>query len=115
MRNYKHTWLLGTILSLAIIIIPILIALPRNAQPIDDPFSKLPKIAIHVDHSALMQGPFNTGQEVTQACLVCHPDASEQVMHTSHYTWESDSVYSPDHKRMVTLGKKNAINNFCRK
>ena len=113
MRNYKHTWLLGTILSLAIIIIPILIALPRNAQPIDDPFSKLPKIAIHVDHSALMQGPFNTGQEVTQACLVCHPDASEQVMHTSHYTWESDSVYSPDHKRMVTLGKKNAINNFC--
>ncbi len=113
MRNYKHNWLLGTILSLAIIIIPILIAIPRQAKPIDDPISKLPRVAIHVDHSALMEGPFETGQDVTKACLVCHPDASDQVMHTKHYTWESDSVYSPDHGRMVTLGKKNAINNFC--
>ncbi len=113
MRDSKHTWLLGTIISLAIIIIPILIAIPGKKPPIDDPASKLKVVTPHVDHTKLMQTPFETGQEVTKACLVCHPDAGDQVKHTSHYTWESDSVYSPDHDRMVTLGKKNAINNFC--
>ena len=113
MRNYKHTWLLGTALSLAIILIPILIALPEGTQPADNPTAKLPPIRQHVDHTALLEGPFKSGQEVTRACLVCHPTSGQEVMHTSHYTWESDSVYSPDHQRMVTLGKKNAINNFC--
>ena len=113
MRNYKHTWLVGTLLSLAIILIPILIALPPQVALIDDPGSQLPKVMTHVDHSSLLEVPFETGQEVTNACLACHENSSHEVMHTSHYTWESDSVYSPDHQRMVTLGKKNAINNFC--
>ncbi|MCF7823296.1 MAG: tetrathionate reductase family octaheme c-type cytochrome [Candidatus Marinimicrobia bacterium] len=95
------------------IIIPILVAIPGKTPPVDDPHSKLSVVNPHVDHSSLMNDSLTTGQEVTRACLVCHPDAGNQVRHTSHYTWESDSVYSPDHDRMVTLGKKNAINNFC--
>ncbi len=113
MRNRKYSWLMGLTITIAVIILPIIIALPGKVILQDDPQSQLPQILQHVDHTALMKGPYKSGSEVTQACLVCHPDAADQVMHTSHWTWESDSVYSPDHDRKVTLGKKNALNNFC--
>jgi len=113
MRNNKYTWLIGLLITVVVIIIPVVIAIPGKTPPRDNPRSHLPQVLSHVDHKALMPGPYKTGQEVTQACLSCHPEAADQVMHTAHWTWESDSVYSPDHDRKVTLGKKNAINNFC--
>jgi len=113
MRDKKYTWLVGLVTTLAIIIIPVIIAIPGKTPPRDDPRSHLPIVLSHVDHQALLPGPYATGPEVTKACLVCHPDAADQVMHTTHWTWESDSIYSPEHDRKVTLGKKNGINNFC--
>ena len=67
----------------------------------------------HTDHTNLMPGPLETGQEVTQACLECHPDAASQVMSTAHWTWESKPIQLPGRDEPVTVGKKNQINNFC--
>ena len=63
-----------------------------------------------VDHSQLsaLQGPFASPQEVTQACLSCHTEAADEVMHTVHWTWEFVNQATGQ-----TLGKKTLINNFC--
>jgi len=103
MRDKKYSWLIGLIITVAVIIIPVIVIIPGKTPPRDDPRSHMPQPLTHVNHKALLPGPYKTGQEVTQACLSCHPEAADQVMHTTHWTWESDSVYSPDHDRMVTL------------
>ena len=63
-----------------------------------------------IDHSSFpaLQGPFETPQEVTKACLSCHSDAADEIMSTVHWTWE----YTNEETGQV-LGKKNLINNFC--
>jgi octaheme c-type cytochrome (tetrathionate reductase family) len=53
------------------------------------------------------------GPEVTQRCLECHTEAAQQVMATTHWTWESEPVQLPGRQTLVTIGKKNQINNFC--
>ena len=42
------------------------------------------------DHSKLkpLMREFASGPEVTAACLTCHTEASDQVMHTLHFTWD---------------------------
>jgi len=62
------------------------------------------------DHSAFasLQQDFATPQDITKTCLSCHIDAANQVMHTSHWTWEFVNEITGQ-----TLGKKNVINNFC--
>ena len=82
-----------------------------NGDP--DPWSHVPAQPIHTDHSHIIQGPFNSGQEVTAACLECHADSANQVMHTTHWTWEGDPVTVPWRDEPVTIGKKDQINNFC--
>jgi octaheme c-type cytochrome (tetrathionate reductase family) len=113
MKNSKHTWIVGLILTLIIIIVPLVIFLPRSGSNSKDPWAGVPERPTHTDHTFLLEGPFETGQDVTQACLECHPDASEQVMMTSHWTWESEPIEVPGRDEPVTVGKKNQINNFC--
>ena len=62
------------------------------------------------DHSKFkeLKGPFNSGPEVTRACLLCHTEASKQLHKTKHWTW--DVVNEATGQK---LGKKNIINNFC--
>lgn len=62
------------------------------------------------DHSKfeILQQPFATGPEVTQACLSCHTEAAHQVQQTTHWTWEFDQ---PETGQM--LGKKHVPNVFC--
>ncbi|MCB0253167.1 MAG: tetrathionate reductase family octaheme c-type cytochrome [Caldilineae bacterium] len=78
-----------------------------------DPWAFVPTHDTHTDHANIIQGPFDSGPEVTQKCLECHPDAAEQVMHTTHWTWEGDPVTVPWRDEPVTIGKKTQINNFC--
>ncbi|MCG3210217.1 MAG: hypothetical protein FOGNACKC_03848 [Anaerolineae bacterium] len=113
MKNSKYIWLLGTTVTLAIIIIPIFLFVQPSTLPRDNPQAHVPTPTLHTDHKDLMPGPYETGQEVTAACRTCHPQSAEQVIHTSHWRWESDPVYSPEHNKEIALGKKNAINNFC--
>ncbi len=62
------------------------------------------------DHSQfeVLQGPFNSGQEVTAACLSCHTEAAHQVMQTPHWTWEYENPQTGE-----MLGKKTMLNGFC--
>ncbi|MEJ2384624.1 MAG: tetrathionate reductase family octaheme c-type cytochrome, partial [Xanthomonadales bacterium] len=79
----------------------------------DDPWENVPRRSEPVAHDSLMEGPFETGQQVTRACLECHEDAADQVMHTAHWLWESKPVRVAGRDEPITVGKKNAINNFC--
>ncbi|GAB4504507.1 MAG: tetrathionate reductase family octaheme c-type cytochrome [Anaerolineales bacterium] len=69
-----------------------------------------PRSQTAVDHSTFPQlaGPFEKPQDVTAACLTCHPDAAKQVMGTIHWTWNyTDPVTGQQ------LGKNNVVNNYC--
>src|SRR5512133_260644 len=71
------------------------------------------RIRPHFDHAAVITGKFETPQDVTRACLGCHPRAAMDVMKTSHWTWLGDEVRVPGHDGEVRIGKRNLLNNFC--
>jgi len=62
------------------------------------------------DHSKFkeLQNGFESGPEVTRACIKCHTEAAKQIHKTKHWTWE---FLNPDNKQRV--GKRNILNNFC--
>lgn len=62
------------------------------------------------DHTKFdeLQQTFNTGPEVTQACLSCHTEASKQIHKTKHWLWK---FTHPDTGE--ELGKQTIVNNFC--
>ena len=62
------------------------------------------------DHSKFkaLEGPFETGPEVTRACLTCHTEAAKQIHKTKHWTWSA-----VNERTGQKLGKRNVINNFC--
>ncbi|RLB89114.1 MAG: cytochrome C, partial [Deltaproteobacteria bacterium] len=63
------------------------------------------------DHSKMdiLKQNFTSGDQITQACLSCHTDASMQFEETIHWTWKV-----PSEKEGVMNGKAgHAINNFC--
>ncbi|MFO7931658.1 MAG: hypothetical protein R6U97_09660 [Desulfosalsimonas sp.] len=54
-----------------------------------------------------LQQDFQSGPEVTEACLSCHNDAGEQVSETIHWTWKCPA--DPSGK----MGKDGlTLNNF---
>ena len=65
------------------------------------------------DHSGFpaLAGPFETAQDVTNACISCHNDAATDFMQTVHWTWESSNELVVGHEG--TVGKMTTINNFC--
>lgn len=62
------------------------------------------------DHSKFkeLQQDFQSGTEVTKACLKCHTEAGKQFMKSVHWTWEYKNTQTGQ-----LLGKKNLINTFC--
>ncbi|HLE13968.1 MAG TPA: hypothetical protein VI776_04400, partial [Anaerolineales bacterium] len=80
MKNFRYIWIAGLLVTLAVILVPIAILWPRAAASTDNPRASVPEHAVHTGHADLIEGPFSSGQEVTQACLECHPQAGEQVM-----------------------------------
>ncbi|MCP5096577.1 MAG: tetrathionate reductase family octaheme c-type cytochrome [Chloroflexi bacterium] len=95
------------------VVLPITTLVTREPAPSDDPWENVPVRAPHVDHTDLMSGPYETGSDVTRACLECHEESAHEVTQTSHWTWESEPVVLPGREEPVTVGKKNQINNFC--
>ncbi len=106
---HPHRWLWAAAGVCVLIVLGILA--PRAALA-DSPAPPIatPPHATTADHTqfAVLQGPFETPMEVTQACLSCHTEAASQVMHTIHWTWEYQDPATGE-----TLGKKHDINNFC--
>lgn len=62
------------------------------------------------DHTKfeILKQSFASGPDVTKACLTCHTEASDQVMHTLHWSWDYANPATGQ-----SLGKKNVINAFC--
>lgn len=114
MEKSKHVWIFGLLVTALIIVVPIILVVVEdsNAQS-TDPWANVPQRRPHVDHTSLMEGPYETGSEVTLRCLECHETAGHEVMQTTHWTWESEPVLLPGRDEPVTIGKKNQLNNFC--
>lgn len=113
MKKYFPIWLSGLGATLAVIIVPILLFLPKSGPQPDRPAAHVEPTAVPVSHADIIKGPFNTPQEVTRNCLTCHPNAAAQVMKTTHWTWESKPFNVPWRDQPVAIGKINQINNFC--
>jgi octaheme c-type cytochrome (tetrathionate reductase family) len=62
------------------------------------------------DHAAFppLQREFQSGPEVTKACLACHKEAAREIHKTEHWKWE---YVNPDTGQK--LGKRHIVNNFC--
>ncbi|WP_428241476.1 tetrathionate reductase family octaheme c-type cytochrome [Gynuella sp.] len=113
MARSPFQWIWLPVFIVVILAVPILIFLPDGGRKVADAREFLPQHKEHVDHSALITGPFATAQQVTARCLECHEDARDQVMHSSHWTWESEPVMVEGRDEPVVGGKKNLLNNFC--
>ncbi|MCI0712186.1 MAG: hypothetical protein L0154_18675, partial [Chloroflexi bacterium] len=75
MRTFKYIWIFGLIFTGLIIILPIALLVTDAEEPQSDPRENVEEDRPHTDHANLLQGPFETGRDVTRACLECHPDA----------------------------------------
>ena len=113
MKNNKYIWVIGLLVTLAIIIVPVVLFVPGFAKSKDDPWRNLPVRDSHVDHTDLIMGPFESGSQVTERCLECHETAAQEVMQTVHWTWESEPYIIEGRDQPITTGKKNSLNNFC--
>jgi octaheme c-type cytochrome (tetrathionate reductase family) len=113
MKNIRHFWILGAIGILIIILVPVVIFWPWGTSKPVDPWAYVPERQTHTSHTDIVQGPLGSPQDVTRSCLTCHSDAADQVMHTTHWTWESEPFTVPGRDTPVTVGKANQINNFC--
>jgi len=62
------------------------------------------------DHSTfeVLKKDFASGPEVTRACLTCHTEADDQLMHSIHFTWDYEHPETGQR-----LGKRNVVNAFC--
>ena len=56
---------------------------------------------------AVLQQDFQSGPEVTKACLTCHKEAAKQIHKTQHWKWEYTNPAGQ------VLGKRHVVNNFC--
>jgi octaheme c-type cytochrome (tetrathionate reductase family) len=112
-KNFKYIWIIGLGVTLAILIVPIAIFVRGETASEDDPWENVPIRQPHTDHTVLFEGPFETGSDVTLACLECHEDAAFEIMETVHWTWESEPYDIEGRDGPVTVGKKNSLNNFC--
>lgn len=66
-----------------------------------------------VDHSKMeiLQQEFKTPHEMTAACLTCHTERGEELLHSAHFKWEREE-FIPG-RGVTYLGKKNLLNNYC--
>lgn len=114
MRNSKYIWLVGLGSTLLIIGITMYLFAFDPPAAAANPWEFLPDRSVApTDHTSLIEGPFETGSDVTRACLSCHEDAGEQMIHTAHFTWLSEPVTVEGRDEPIQTGKANLINNFC--
>ena len=113
MKEFRYLWIVGLIVTAAIIAVPVLLFASSGDEVSPDPWAYVQPTPAHTNHAALMPGPYTTGQEVTAACLTCHETSAQEMMQTTHWTWESEPVQLPGRDELVTVGKKNQLNNFC--
>ncbi len=113
MKNLKQVWIFALISVLLTLVGYLLFE--KQARTILKPpkpaFSQ--KTRVHLDHAAFFTQKFTSPQEVTRACLECHPRAAADLMKTAHWQWLGAQEKIPGHKDPVRIGKRNLLNNFC--
>ncbi len=60
---------------------------------------------------AILKQYFSSPQQVTAACNSCHTEEHKQVMQSNHWNWTREEYIKG--RGIVSIGKMNAINNFC--
>lgn len=70
-------------------------------------------VASAQEHADFIEGPFETPQEITETCLMCHEDAGTEVMETRHWKWLGPEFDAGAERGVIQPGKQNFINNFC--
>jgi octaheme c-type cytochrome (tetrathionate reductase family) len=113
MRKQRFIWIWGLLITSIIVGGTLLLLAVPNTNLADDPWSNVPVRTSHTDHTSLITGPLESGQQVTQLCLACHEDAAHELMATVHWTWQAPPVEVAWRDEPVSIGKSNAINNFC--
>lgn len=113
MKDFKYIWVFGLIFTALIIIVPIVLVMAPESEAKANPWDSVPERIEATSHAGLFAGPFETGNDVTLACLNCHEDAAHQVMQTNHWTWQAPPVEVEWSDELVSTGKANLINNFC--
>jgi octaheme c-type cytochrome (tetrathionate reductase family) len=68
--------------------------------------------ALAQNHSDFVSGPFETVQQVTEECLMCHDDSGEEVLKSNHWNWFTSNLPTLVEPHLVN-GKHIPINNFC--
>ena len=68
--------------------------------------------AAAADHSLFLQGPFDTGPEVTAKCLTCHAKQGNEMLQSVHWLWKGPAPHVKTLHKKVELGKKNLMNNY---
>jgi hypothetical protein len=59
MKDFKYIWLVGLLITILIVVVPIISVVSTNpAVETADPWANVPVRAPHVDHTALMTGPY---------------------------------------------------------
>ena len=96
-----------------VVLVPLIVTVWSGEKEREHPWSYVPDRVPGLDHTPLLEGPFEDGRAVTRACLECHEEAGRQMLTSAHFTWESPPVEVPGRDSAVVLGKKNALNNFC--
>ncbi|MCX8070357.1 MAG: tetrathionate reductase family octaheme c-type cytochrome [Thermodesulfovibrionales bacterium] len=67
-----------------------------------------------MDHKQVLPGPYKTGEEVSQMCLMCHEKQFNDVMKTSHWKWMGPGkMIQGKETSKNEYGKANLFNNFC--
>jgi len=113
MKRPRSLWIVGLGAIALVILVPLIAFWPKTAEAKEDPWANVPTHPARVDHTDIVRGEFASGQEATRACLQCHEESGQQMIHTTHFTWESRPYNVPWREEPVTIGKANQINNFC--
>lgn len=113
MSKLRHFWVVGIVAVVVGLVFYLGIVRPPLEPERELAPKYEPKTRDHVDHSPYFTDAFATPQDVTRACLECHPEAATEVMKTQHWTWLGDEVEVPGHPGKQRIGKANLINNFC--
>jgi len=114
MKQQRYVMVAGIILTLLIVGGSIyLLSDPESSRAEDDPWANVPVRNPPTDHTFLVEGPYETGSDVTRECLTCHEDAGHEMLSSVHWTWQSPPVEVAWSEEPVSIGKANTINNFC--
>jgi len=71
------------------------------------------RAGFHANFAAL-QGPFDTGPDVTTACIECHEDAAEHMLDSPHWKWRGPTPNLAGYENAAEeVGKRDFVNNFC--